>query len=76
MTQVFDQPFYKNKRSIAAKKRAAEQKRLNPDHFAKTGRIGGEVKGVKKGFASNPELARKVGAKGLDSRWGNDEKAK
>lgn len=34
------------------------------DYYKSIGSIGGSVKGVKKGFATNPELARIAGAKG------------
>ena len=34
------------------------------NYYRELGRKGGSVKGTKKGFASNPELARIVGEKG------------
>jgi len=51
--------------SIGGKKAAAANKeRHGDDFYSKIGTKGGSVKGVKKGFAANPDLARKVGARG------------
>lgn len=48
------------------------KERHGEDFYIKTGRLGGQVKGVKKGFAANPELAKIAGAKGGSiSRKGN-----
>lgn len=48
-----------------AKKAAATIKaKYGDDYYAKNGRIGGSVVGVKKGFAANISLARTAGAKG------------
>ena len=38
--------------------------RYGDDFYKNMGRLGGLKTGVKKGFAANPELARKAGAKG------------
>ena len=38
--------------------------RFGVDYYKDIGRRGGLVCGVKKGFAANPELARKAGKKG------------
>jgi general stress protein YciG len=40
------------------------KKKYGEDFYVKIGAKGGSVKGLKKGFAANPELARKAGAKG------------
>ena len=38
--------------------------RFGVDFYKNIGRLGGLVCGVKKGFAANPELAKKAGRKG------------
>lgn len=44
---------------------ALKNKELHGDDWYKIiGQIGGRVKGLKKGFAANPELAETAGAKG------------
>ena len=40
------------------------KKKYGEDFYVKIGAKGGSVKGLKKGFAANPELARTAGAKG------------
>lgn len=45
-----------------AKKTIIERKGVN--FFAEIGAKGGQVKGVKKGFAANPERARQAGKVG------------
>jgi len=40
------------------------KKKYGEDFYVKIGAIGGSRKGIKKGFAANPELARSAGAKG------------
>lgn len=42
---------------------ATNKERYGSDYYAKIGSIGGKVGGFK-GFATNPELAKKAGAKG------------
>lgn len=46
--------------------KAAEtnKSRHGSDFYKKIGSKGGKAVGVKKGFAANPELARKAGQKG------------
>lgn len=46
--------------------KAAEtnKERHGKDFYKKIGGKGGKATGVKKGFAANPELARKAGQKG------------
>ena len=41
------------------KTRATNYKRYGKDYYRKLGKLGGEVKGILKGFALNPELAKK-----------------
>ena len=40
------------------------KERHGEDYFVKVGRLGGIKKGVRKGFATNPELAKIAGRKG------------
>lgn len=40
------------------------KKKYGEDFYKNIGAKGGSVKGLKKGFAANPELARTAGAKG------------
>ncbi len=51
-------------RKGAAKARKTNIERHGADFFAKIGSNGGKVKGVKKGFAANPERARAAGKVG------------
>lgn len=48
----------------AIKARATNYKKYGRNFYRDMGRIGGQVKGILKGFALNPELARKAGKKG------------
>ncbi len=48
----------------AIKTRATNYKRYGKDYYRNLGKLGGKVKGILKGFALNPELARKAGKKG------------
>ena len=47
-----------------AKTAATNRERYGDDFYKKIGSKGGKVKGVAKGFAANPELARAAGAIG------------
>lgn len=50
---------------LGGKRAAATNKaRYGADFYKRTGSLGGQIKGVVKGFAANPELARIAGAKG------------
>ena len=50
---------------------ATNKEKYGDDVYARAGHLGGLKCGVKKGFAANPELARKVGAiGGRNSRRG------
>lgn len=46
------------------KTRQTNYEKYGKDHYKRIGSLGGRVSGIKKGFALNPELARKAGAKG------------
>ena len=46
------------------KARNTNYERNGKDFFRRIGAIGGRVSGIKKGFALNPELAKKAGRKG------------
>ena len=46
------------------KARNANYERNGKDFYKRIGHLGGSVRGIKKGFALNPELARKAGRKG------------
>lgn len=48
----------------AKKAKKTNIERHGVDFFAKIGQSGGKVKGVKKGFAANPERARAAGQVG------------
>ena len=48
----------------AAKAKKTNIERNGPNFFARIGAEGGKVKGVKKGFAANPERARQAGKVG------------
>lgn len=48
----------------ALKARATNYKRYGKDYYRELGKLGGKVKGILKGFALNPELAKKAGKKG------------
>lgn len=48
----------------AAKAKKTNIERNGADFFAQIGAKGGQVKGVKKGFAANPERARQAGKVG------------
>ncbi len=48
----------------AAKAKKTNIERHGVNFFATIGSNGGKVKGVKKGFAANPERARAAGRKG------------
>lgn len=48
----------------AIKTRATNYKKYGKDYYRELGRLGGKVKGILKGFALNPELAKKAGKKG------------
>lgn len=48
----------------AAKAKQTNMKRYGNTFFAEIGGKGGKVKGVKKGFAANPERARAAGKVG------------
>lgn len=48
----------------AAKAKKTNLERYGDKFFAEIGRSGGKVKGVKKGFAANPERARQAGKVG------------
>lgn len=52
--------------TVSGGKRAAatNRKQFGDDFYKIIGSKGGQKKGVKKGFALNPDLARKAGAKG------------
>lgn len=43
---------------------ATNKEKYGDDFYARAGHLGGLKCGVKKGFAANPELARKAGAIG------------
>ena len=47
-----------------AKTAKTNRERYGDDFYKKIGSKGGKVKGVAKGFAANPELARAAGAIG------------
>ncbi len=50
---------------IGGKKAALTNKKQHGDNFySEIGRIGGAVKGVKKGFAANNDLAKQAGSLG------------
>lgn len=50
---------------IGGRKAAIMNKKLHgEDFYVNIGRMGGKKCGIMKGFALNPELARKAGAKG------------
>ena len=46
------------------KARQTNYERNGKDFYKRIGSLGGRVSGIKKGFALNPELASKAGAKG------------
>ena len=46
------------------KARQTNYEKNGKDFYKRIGSLGGRVSGIKKGFALNPELARKAGKKG------------
>lgn len=48
----------------AAKAKKTNVERYGKEFYAKIGSVGGKKTGVKKGFAANPERARKAGIVG------------
>ena len=48
----------------AAKAKKTNLERHGKEFYANIGRVGGQAKGVKKGFAANPERARQAGKVG------------
>lgn len=63
---------------IGGRKAKATILHTNPAHWAEAGELGGSVKGVIKGFAANPELAKSWSKKAAEIRWAKvrAEKAK
>lgn len=60
----------------AAKIRAQTQGKIDPMFFKKLGKKGGKVSGVKKGAATlTLEQRKELSRKGLEKRWGKNEKA-
>ena len=56
-------------RQIAARKRAAEQKRLDPMFFKRRGALGGSVSGISKGIATmSLEQRKEFSQKGVEAR--------
>jgi len=65
----FQPEFYKNKRSIAAKARAARQLAADPDHYRNKGSVGGSVSGISKGIATkSPEERKSFSEQGVQAR--------
>ena len=59
-----------NKRSIAAIKRAKEQKRLDPMFFKRKGSLPKRKTDTPRGFAAmTPELSKEIQRKGNAARW-------
>lgn len=46
------------------KARKTNYDRNGKDFYKRIGKLGGSVRGIKKGFAANPELAKEAGRKG------------